>query len=273
MKKLLISFSGGRTSAYMTWELLSAKEYDEYAVVFANTGQEHPATLDFVMQCDVLLGFNTVWVEADVQHVRGKSSQSRIVNYLTASRDGQPFEEMIKKYGIPNPNFPHCTRELKLNPIYHYLHKVRGWKKGEYDVAIGIRADEFDRMSATAARDRIIYPLVRKGVTKEEVLRFWSQMPFDLQIPEHLGNCTWCWKKSLRKHLVLVREKPYVFDFPRRMEKLYPDAGPGDIDRPRRFFRGNRTVADLFALVAEAQQQTELELDAASSCNETCEIL
>lgn len=59
--RLLVLFSGGRTSAYMTYRIL--KEYaDQYEIVvcFANTGRENPETLDFVRDCDQHFGFNTV---------------------------------------------------------------------------------------------------------------------------------------------------------------------------------------------------------------------
>lgn len=58
---LLISFSGGRTSAMMTHLLLNA-EPERIAgfnpvVVFANTGCEHEKTLVFVNQCDKQFGW------------------------------------------------------------------------------------------------------------------------------------------------------------------------------------------------------------------------
>lgn len=58
-KKLLISFRGGRTSAYMAWFLTHKWEYrDRYeiCVVFANTGKERPETLKFVDSCDINFG-------------------------------------------------------------------------------------------------------------------------------------------------------------------------------------------------------------------------
>lgn len=56
MKPLLISFSGGRTSAYMTKLIMDKqiKLLNDFKpfVVFANTGCEHPKTLEFVQKCD-----------------------------------------------------------------------------------------------------------------------------------------------------------------------------------------------------------------------------
>ncbi len=66
-KTLVISFSGGRTSGYMTKKLLESKDkWKEVLVLFANTGQEHEKTLEFIHNCDQRFGFNTVWLEAVV---------------------------------------------------------------------------------------------------------------------------------------------------------------------------------------------------------------
>ena len=48
LEPTVISFSGGRTSAYMLWKILEANNGlpDEAIVCFANTGKEEEATLD-----------------------------------------------------------------------------------------------------------------------------------------------------------------------------------------------------------------------------------
>lgn len=289
-KKMAISFSGGRTSGFMTWWLLThlSHIYD-FIVTFANTGQEHEKTLEFVRNCDKYFGFNTVWLEAETVHGKRESPRFKIVTFETASRDGKPFEEMIKKYGIPNMAFPHCTDRLKLAPMTKYLRHI-GWKKGSHVIAIGIRADEMRRVRADADTKHIIYPLVDMiPTTKQQVLDWWSQQPFDLNIAEHHGNCKWCWKKSLKKHLILIDEMPEIYDFPKRMEATYPYTGPhtkltGRTDNivgpvphyvegfvtPRHFFRKDMSAHDLF-LLTQLDEPVLID-DMFSECGESCEL-
>lgn len=50
--KTVVSFSGGRTSAYLLRQVLDNNDDpSDLLVLFANTGKEHPATLDFVQDC------------------------------------------------------------------------------------------------------------------------------------------------------------------------------------------------------------------------------
>lgn len=217
--RLSVSFSGGETSAYMLLWILEnwQSKYDEILVMFANTGQENEETLIFVDQVAKYANVNVVWLEAKVHDGR-KGCTHRIVDFETASRDGEPFEEMIKKYGIPNQAWPHCNRELKLNPMRSYLRSI-GWEKGQYDTAIGIRSDEIDRVRSDHKEERIVYPLAfQNPKSKQEINVFWRDMPFRLQLKGYQGNCKWCWKKTLRKHLTIIDETPEHYDFPRRME-------------------------------------------------------
>lgn len=251
-KRLLISFSGGETSAVMTKLILDhwRDRYDEIATIFANTGQENEETLRFVDRCDKAFGFNTIWIESVTSPERGIGARFRVVDFATAARNGEPFEGMIRKHGIPGPAMPHCSRELKGRPIKRWA-REHGWLPGSYDLAIGIRSDEIDRMAPDAETQRIIYPLVsRFPHTKAKVNDFWQRQPFRLQLKGYQGNCAWCWKKSLRKHLTIITERPAAYDFPERMERLYPTTGAGYTGEPKRFFRGNLSVADLRAMAA-----------------------
>jgi len=249
---------------------------DEYEIVvtFSNTGQEDERTLEFVHKCDKYFGFNTVWLEAVVNPEHGKGTTHKVVTFETADRNGQVYESYIAKDGIPNSTFPHCTRELKQRPMDSYTRSI-GWRRGTYEVAIGIRADETRRVSKNATKDCIIYPLVDwLPTTKEDVLDWWEDQPFDLELKEHEGNCTWCWKKSLKKHAMLYRERPEVFDFPNRMEEKYGQIKTYDAGNNRVFFRGARSTKDVIKLI----QITPIEAlrpplpEENSGCTESCEV-
>lgn len=277
-KQLLISFSGGETSALMTYLILNSAytNYFDIQVVFANTGQENEETLEFINNCDVLYNFKTVWLEAVIHHGERQGTTHRIVSYQTASRNGEPFEEHIKKYGIPNKAFPHCTRELKFRPIHSYIRSL-GWYK--YFTAIGIRTDEQRRVSKSEqAQFIVVYPLINWWqVDKQDVNCFWEAQPIRLKLPNYRGNCKWCWKKSDKKLLTIMKETPDVFLFPERMEKVYSRIGPEFQKDPqalsRRFFRGHRTVDNLRELLktVDIPQGYHLE-DASNGCSESCEL-
>lgn len=285
--RISISFSGGKTSAYMTKMLLDHfrkhEPQREISVVFANTGQEHEETLKFVERCDREFGFGVVWLEASVDPRRGKATGYKIVDFETASRKGEPFEEVIKKYGIPNKSYNHCTRETKLAPMIAYYNDL-GWKPGGYSVAIGIRADEIDRVSIKTMEKGGFYPCADAGVTKDDVRGWWATQDFNLGIPEQLGNCTWCWKKSLRKLMTLTQTHPEIFEFPRRMEREHGlSGGPrrdGGVKEPRIFFRESNSTETLFQKAALGFTPYEDdkfipfddELDVGGSCGESCEI-
>ena len=285
--KLAISFSGGRTSAYMT-KLCVDKYGDTHDIVitFANTGQEHENTLLFVKQCDERFGFKTIWLEA-VVGVKGVGIRHKIVTYETASRNGEPFEAYIRKHGIPNKGCPQCTSRLKTEVMESYL-KTHGFLRGKklnYDTAIGIRADEMDRVSSRFLECRFVYPLVNAGIRKPDVLAFWRNQPFDLDLPgEHYGNCVTCWKKSNRKLMTIAVQQPHRFDFFNRMESEHKKT-QCDTSNGRVFFRGNQSCQDIFeaakrpfdlyhdALPPSHEQGTfNVSLDTGSGCSESCEI-
>lgn len=278
-KKLLVSFSGGLTSAYMTkWCLDNLSDQYEIIVVFANTGKEREETLQFVNECDKRWNFNTVWVEAIVDPEKGKGTSFKVVTFETASRKGEPFEEVIKKYGLPNVRFLHCTRELKTRVIHAYI-KSLGWK--DYYTAIGIRKDEIDRINPNYKKDRFVYPLVSLiPSNKLDINTFWLNQDFTLNLKSYEGNCDLCYKKSDRKLLTILKENQSLSEWWQDMELKYSDYGKFH------FYRQNRSILDLIKLAkqpfVEAKDdskiinqyiQTEMfsDLDISNGCEESCE--
>ena len=105
----VISFSGGRTSGYMLAHIVAAYGGtlpDDIAVVFANTGLEHLATLDFVDICSKAWGVDIAWVEYDWD----APHRTRIVDHRGASRGGEPYAALIDRKGFaPSVGIRFCT--------------------------------------------------------------------------------------------------------------------------------------------------------------------
>lgn len=219
-----ISFSGGRTSAYMLHQILQANGDlpDRCRVMFANTGREMPETLDFVNECANRWGVNIDWLEYEITD--GRVSY-RLTDYENASRDGEPFRTLIeaKKY-LPNVVTRFCTTELKIRPMKRYLVKELGWKN--WAAAVGIRADEAHRTKGES-KDRwsYWYPLLNAGTTKRIVNDFWRKQDFDLGLSNASGstpkgNCDFCFLKSEAILAAMVREHPDRAEWWSGMERL-----------------------------------------------------
>lgn len=228
-KNLLVSFSGGETSAFMCQWIknnLQGKVYENVIYVFANTGLENEETLEFADECDKYFKLNLVWVEASVNLNERVGTSYWTTDFEHAKRKGEPFEKVIQKYGIPNQAFPHCTRELKQAPINKF---GKDYFEGEkFDTAIGIRIDEIDRMNEKAKEKGFIYPLIDREMipaTKLMINFYWKNMPFRLNLKGYQGNCLTCWKKSDKKLYKIYKENRDAFGFMDTMEKKYPRVG------------------------------------------------
>lgn len=220
-----ISFSGGRTSAYMLWRVLQAhggKLPDDAVACFANTGLEEEETLEFVRDCGSHWGVPIAWVE-----YRNDDVGFALVDFVSASRNGEPFEAIIRKRNyLPNPVTRFCTSELKIRTMYKHLRtnwKSFGWdaESLEWDQMIGIRADEMRRVSKIRARghstettkETMVMPLADAGVTLAAIDAFWGGQPFNLRLPTYggrtlAGNCSLCFLKPASQVASLIAEKP-----------------------------------------------------------------
>lgn len=240
---LFVSFSGGRTSAYMCWYLIEfwSHKYN-FIFIFANTGMEDEGTLKFVDRCDKEFGLNLVWVEAVFNHERNKGTTSKVVNFKTATRGDSLFREMASIYGVPNAAYPHCNRELKIQPIQHYKTTVN--LKRKHLTAIGIRGDEIDRMDDKAEEHGLVYPLISWQIAyKPEIIHWWSKRDFDLEVDEHYGNCVTCWKKSDRKLKTVAQDDESLFDSFLKIEADYGHVKA--LDKDRVFYRRHRSTSEI----------------------------
>jgi len=281
--KLIISFSGGRTSAYMLWWIFNEwidKNNWEIIVCFANTGKEVEGTLFFVDECSQEWNIPIVWLEAkciDENGIpyseKGWQVKHKIVTYETASRNGEPFEEMISILGIPSTETPFCSYQLKKKAIESYAKSI-GWE--DYYVAVGIRSDETDRINPNWITKKLFYPLATLNpITKRQVSEWWLKQFFDLNIHVDDGNCDNCWKKDFPRLIRNMIRKPKSFDWWTDIEDKYGDYNPRHLEMkpPFNFYRGNKSTLDIkqMAEMTQAQLKQLTMFDVLDGCQESCE--
>lgn len=224
-----INFSGGRTSAYMLWRVLQSNGGlpHETAVIFANTGREAEETLEFVVDVAREWSVPIRWAEFS------SGFSFKEVNFSTASRDGEPFEALIRDKGLylPNPVERFCTVELKIRTAERML-RAEGWT--EWDSMLGMRADEPVRvakiravpiMKESPGVERCV-PLADAGITRSHVRDFWRDQHFDLALPIDYdgttidGNCDGCFLKSPYQRVSSMQRNPLMPVWWIRMEDL-----------------------------------------------------
>lgn len=221
----LISFSGGRTSAYMLYQIIQAhggKLPDDVVVCFANTGKERPETLRFVHECQTRWGVDIHWLEWR----RGKPIYEE-VGFNSASRQGEPFADLIEhKQRLPNGFERWCTEFLKVRIMFAFIADKLGMKQGEFTEVIGLRDDEGIRIlkgmeAAERHGRRVAYPLAKSKITKKDIWTFWlgenrdpkrltHPLPqgFDLGLYPWEGNCTLCFQKGKGIRKRIIRDDP-----------------------------------------------------------------
>ena len=231
----LISFSGGRTSGFMLWNIIQAHggtlPKDIY-VTFANTGKEAPETLDFVHEIGQKWGVKIHWLELYFGEER-PVYRTKEVTYETASRNGEPFEALIdrRKY-LPNPVARFCTSELKVKVMSRFMRKLKGHKTW-YNV-IGLRYDEPRRVSSAMRQNNPwenVLPMYHAKHDVKDVTDFWEKQNFDLNLTNFsgktlAGNCDLCFLKGKDTKIKLLRERPEMADWWIRQEQKFgKDAG------------------------------------------------
>ena len=238
-----IAFSGGRTSGYMLRHILDSNNGLPAAtkVLFANTGKEKEQTLEFVNECSLRWAVPITWVEYRRAPEGGESPHTfEVVTFETASRDGRPFNELLMhRKMLPNVRVRSCSGELKVRTMKRYLQSI-GWES--WTDVIGIRADEEDRTfdvgSDCPSYITPTFPMVKARVYEDEVMRFWKEQPFDLQLRQDQGNCDFCFLKSRGKIERLIREDPEGVNWWIDKEKSFeviadtPQGARFRIDRP-----------------------------------------
>ena len=330
MRKI-VSFSGGRTSAYLCKIMIETFGRDNVDFIYMDTGAEHQKTYDFIRNVNREFGLDLVCLRGDFTRPLGAGVGYSIVDIDSLKPDLLPFTSMISKYGVPYIGGMFCTDRMKLKPFKKYCDHTYG--KKNYETWLGIRFDEpsriwgdnkkkglsaFNQLSLSGmskyemsdmysaiysglasvddfdisdlakqlcskrllilANDRLFNMAGISDFDKQDVLNYWSKIPFDLDLDEWSGNCEFCPKKSNLKLAASQRDSPESYvNF---VEMLHDDSVRIDDNTGNRvkMYRGKQSLE---SLIAKFDGSTGQEIKSrirgskmidTNSCSESCEV-
>lgn len=109
-----IGISGGRTGGHMVYKILEAHGGTlppDVHLFFQNTGKKREETLVFIDQIAKRWKVNIVWVEwCRIYGQPDDVPWYKLVDFETASRNGEPFTMMLKYYAAYRKAEKTCRR-------------------------------------------------------------------------------------------------------------------------------------------------------------------
>lgn len=298
MKKV-VSFSGGRTSAYLCHLMIELYGRENVDFIYMDTGAEHPKTYEFIKLVNKFLGLNLICLRADFNQPLGKPHSYTVVSVDDLGYDLGVYTALVAKYGTPSSAAGWCTSRMKEETHDKYCNDIYG--KGNYETWLGIRADEPKRLNNVGKNKFLRYMAEISDDEKQDVLNWWYtvifrdskivtskktsrtykvffDVKFDLEIPEHLGNCVFCFKKSNLKLAAAQRDEPGLYSD-------WLEMIDGAIERPEQervsrhiMYRGKQSLESLIATFdgstgdeIKARMRGAKHLDT-GSCSESCEV-
>ena len=260
----VVSLSGGRTSAYLAHLM---KERDpETEFIFMDTGAEHPKTYKFIRNIFEHWKIKLTCLRVIPDPEMNKPSTYETVSIDQIGPDLEPWKRMLRKYGHPYVGGAFCTDRMKTVPFIKYCDERFG--RGNYMTWLGMRIDEPKRINP---KPGIKYLAEISDFEKQDVIEWWRDQPFDLEIQEHLGNCVFCIKKSLQKVALAAKDEPELAaQFIQTLQVF-------DVKPDKVMYRSNNSLEQVIALFSDtgrdelASRMTSMRQYDAGSCSESCE--
>jgi hypothetical protein len=268
-KNLMVTVSGGRSSAMTARHIQTHEKYKDFnkVYVFANTGMERPETIQFLKDIETYWEMPLVKVEGVYSNIMGVGVGFKIVDWDNINMNALPFSGAIMHKnkgefdGVPNSEAPYCSEMLKTIPCKKLCDDVFG--VNNYIKVIGFRKEDMPkRISWAEIREdkKRIFPLLTDFETtigQKELNSWWETQPFKLNIHGKFGNCELCWKKSNANLVDSIRFGTRFIDWWKKEEIKYGNTS----------FRNHLSITDL---VKMANQPFTHEIDFGGETEYNC---
>ena len=207
MRRVVVGYSGGVTSAWAAaWSL---REFPRSEVIwlFHDTKEEHPDTYRFLREFAQVVG-----------------------HPITEQSDGRSVTEVFHDEGaIANNRMAFCSRILKAEQRDLYFKRLR--TEGVTDIVniLGFSKMEWKRVQRATARAMqsgyaVRFPLIEKEITKQDAADYCLSLgikpPEMYRWSEH-ANCIGCVRGGKAYWLKVAKNEPEVFAQRAALEKEF----------------------------------------------------
>lgn len=207
MRRIVVGYSGGVTSAWCLDWALRTYPRDEVVALFHDTQREHPDTYRYLREMAARLGIQ-----------------------VTERSDGRSVEDVEDdEHALANNRMAFCSRILKVEQRDKYFTELREAGVSEIVLILAFSAKEDERVQRATARSwqggyTIRFPLVETGVTKQETAD-WSnaigvRLPAMYVWSDH-ANCVGCRRGGKAYWLAVKAHEPEVFEAAKARELEY----------------------------------------------------
>ncbi|EHV9720294.1 hypothetical protein K1B37_001013 [Vibrio parahaemolyticus] len=143
-RRIVVSMSGGRSSARLSKIAQCVFGHENVDHVFMDTGAEAKGTYDFIRKCNEYFDLKLVCLRADFKMPLGTPNNYLLLDIKDIKPDLVPYEKMMEKYGVPYIGGMFCTDRMKLQPHHKFCRDMYG--DDNYETWLGIRIDEPKRL-------------------------------------------------------------------------------------------------------------------------------
>jgi len=280
----VISFSGGRTSAYLCHLAIEKFGRENCAFVYCDTAAEHNKTYDYLRLVNKHFNLDLVCLQTVFNPELGKGNTYKIVDINDLKCDLSVFKSMMQKYGTPYNRGSFCTQFMKSIPFQQYCNDTFD----NFESWLGIRIDEPKRLKEMKQKQidffdnqekpqKFRYLAEISDFEKQDILDWWSKMPFDLEINSTIvGNCLACVKRSPSMLALAHRLEPELVN--QFIDAIYDDS-VRITDRKLASDLMYRDDVSLVQIIKTYEQFTDEEIAQSirsmkkdtGSCSESCE--
>jgi hypothetical protein len=207
VRRVVVGFSGGVTSAWAAGWALRTFPADEVTFLFHDTKEEDRDTYRFIREMAARLG-----------HPLVEASDGRSVT--------QVFED---ENAIANNRMAFCSRILKAEQRDKFFAGLRADGATDIINVLGFSAIEWQRVQRTTMRAEtsgysVRFPLIENSISKQAAAEWCASLgvaiPAMYRWSEH-ANCVGCVRGGKAYWLAVAKNAPDVFEQRARLEEMY----------------------------------------------------